>query len=98
MIYAPAAAAVTGHTGPLASGLPAFVTRLRTLTCLPISVGIGVSSTDQAHETAQYADGVIVGSALIRHLHHTPGPGGIRAALGLARDLAHGVHRLPAAA
>lgn len=98
MIYAPAVAGVTGHTGPLASGLPAFVARLRALTGLPISVGIGVSSAAQAHQAAQYADGIIVGSALIRHIQNAPGPRGTRAALALAHDLAHGVHRLPAAA
>ncbi|MER7688281.1 tryptophan synthase subunit alpha [Streptomyces sp. NPDC097610] len=98
MIYAPAVAGVTGHTGPLAAGLPGFVTRLRTLTSLPVSVGIGVSSAEQAHRAAQYADGVIVGSALIRQIQNVPGPGGVRAALALARDLALGVRRLSAAA
>ncbi|MFG3135978.1 tryptophan synthase subunit alpha [Streptomyces sp. NPDC048211] len=37
MIYAPAVAGVTGQTGPLAAGLPDFVTRLRTLTALPVA-------------------------------------------------------------
>ncbi|MGW7197317.1 tryptophan synthase subunit alpha [Streptomyces chryseus] len=98
MIYAPAAAGVTGHTGPLDSGLPAFVARLRTLTHLPISVGIGISDTEQARQAAQYADGVIVGSALIRRIQSTPGASGVRSALDLAHDLARGVRRLQSAA
>ncbi|MFJ6437844.1 tryptophan synthase subunit alpha [Streptomyces sp. NPDC091416] len=98
MIYAPAVAGVTGNTGPLAPGLPDFVDRLRTLTRLPISVGIGVSDAEQAHQAAQYADGVIVGSALLRRIQDSPGPDGLRNALSLARALAHGVHRLRAAA
>lgn len=98
MIYAPAAAGVTGHTGPLAPGLPAFVDRLRTHTHLPISVGIGVSSAEQARQAAQYADGVIVGSALLRPIKDTPGPGGLRNALSLAHALSLGVRRLRHAA
>ncbi|MEU2357693.1 tryptophan synthase subunit alpha [Streptomyces misionensis] len=98
MIYAPAVAGVTGHTGPLAPGLPAFVDRLRTHTCLPISVGIGVSTAEQAQQAAQYADGVIVGSALLRLIKDTPGPAGLRNALSLAHALSHGVRRLRHAA
>ncbi|GHG13786.1 tryptophan synthase alpha chain [Streptomyces filamentosus] len=46
MIYAPATSGVTGHTGPLAPDLPAFVDRLCAYTRLPISVGIGISNAD----------------------------------------------------
>ncbi|MFF8601814.1 tryptophan synthase subunit alpha [Streptomyces sp. NPDC015232] len=98
MIYAPATSGVTGHTGPLAPDLPAFVDRLRAYTRLPISVGIGISNAEQAHQAAEYADGVVVGSALLRHIQANPGPDGIRAAVTLARDLALGVRRLPGAA
>ncbi|WP_051853233.1 tryptophan synthase subunit alpha [Streptomyces sp. NRRL S-146] len=93
MVYAPAVAGVTGAQGPLASGLPAFVDRLRAVTAVPVGVGIGVSTPDQAAIVSTFADAVIVGSALIRRLQTAPGPAGARAAASLARDLADGVRR-----
>lgn len=93
MVYAPAVAGVTGAQGPLASGLPAFVDRLRGVTAVPVGVGIGVSTPDQAAIVSTFADAVIVGSALIRRLQTVPGPAGVRAAASLARDLADGVRR-----
>ncbi|MGP3750002.1 tryptophan synthase subunit alpha [Streptomyces sp. IBSNAI001] len=93
MVYAPAVAGVTGAQGPLASGLPAFVDRLRAVTAVPVGVGIGVSTPDQAAIVSTFADAVIVGSALIRRLQTAPGPAGVRAAASLARDLADGVRR-----
>jgi tryptophan synthase alpha chain len=41
---------------------------LRTKTDVPILVGFGISSPEQAHAVAEVADGVIVGSAVVRHL------------------------------
>ncbi|MFF3358828.1 tryptophan synthase subunit alpha [Streptomyces sp. NPDC002917] len=91
MVYAPAMAGVTGTQGPLASGLPAFIERLRAVTALPVGVGFGVSTADQAAIVSTFADAVIVGSALIRQLNTSPGPAGIVAAAALARELADGV-------
>ncbi|WP_329453497.1 tryptophan synthase subunit alpha [Streptomyces sp. NBC_01724] len=91
MIYAPAMAGVTGTQGPLASGLPSFIERLRAVTDLPVGVGFGVSTADQAAIVSTFADAVIVGSALIRQLNTSPGPAGIAAAAALARELADGV-------
>jgi tryptophan synthase alpha subunit len=56
---------VTGARASLRSDLPEFVSRLRRHTDLPLAVGFGVSSAEQADEVARYADGVIVGSALV---------------------------------
>lgn len=91
MVYAPATAGVTGSTGALHRGLPAFVKRLRTVTSLPVGVGIGVHTAAQAQEVGAYADAVIVGSALIRHLQQAPGARGRAAAAALAAELAAGV-------
>ncbi|NDC63613.1 MAG: tryptophan synthase subunit alpha, partial [Planctomycetia bacterium] len=44
---------------------------LRTKTAVPILVGFGISSPEQARQVAAVADGVIVGSALVRHLAET---------------------------
>ncbi|WP_331718355.1 tryptophan synthase subunit alpha [Streptomyces sp. NBC_00624] len=98
MIYAPAVAGVTGTQGPLASGLVPFVDRVRAVTAVPVGVGFGVSTADQAAIVASFADAVIVGSALIRQLNTLPGPAGIAATVELARDLADGVrYRLSSA-
>ncbi len=56
---------VTGARSALDAGLPAFIDRLRAYTALPLAVGFGVSSPVQAAEVAAFADGVIVGSALV---------------------------------
>jgi tryptophan synthase alpha chain len=61
---------------------------------LPVAVGLGVSNGDQAAEVAAYADGVIVGSALVRCLLDHDDPTRARAALAaLTDDLARGVRR-----
>jgi tryptophan synthase alpha chain len=91
MIYAPATSGVTGHLGPLDHGLPRFVDRLRSITTLPIGVGIGVSTAKQAAQVSRYADAVIVGSALIRRIQAAPDQEGAAAAAELAAELAEGV-------
>ncbi len=57
---------VTGEQSSLAAELPDTVSRLRTAVSLPICVGFGISSAKQAVEASRYADGVIVGSAIVR--------------------------------
>jgi tryptophan synthase alpha chain len=55
---------------------------------IPVGVGLGVRSREQAAQIAAYADGVIVGSALVSAL--TEGPASVRA---LAAELAEGVRQ-----
>ncbi|MGW1158947.1 tryptophan synthase subunit alpha [Streptomyces sp. NPDC002519] len=99
MIYAPATAGVTGTQDPLHPELHAFVERLRTLTPLPISVGIGVSTPEQAAAVASFADAVIVGSAFVRALDAHPGSAGAIEVGLLAQRLARGLRlALPSAA
>jgi tryptophan synthase alpha chain len=57
---------VTGMRESLASDLPATLKRLRASTTLPICVGFGVSTPEQATQVARQADGVVVGSAIVR--------------------------------
>ncbi len=64
-IYCVSTTGVTGARSALDAGLPAFIDRLRAYTALPLAVGFGVSSPVQAAEVAAFADGVIVGSALV---------------------------------
>lgn len=57
---------VTGTRDDLPSELPATVRRLREATSLPVCVGFGVSRPEQAARVAAIADGVVVGSAIVR--------------------------------
>jgi tryptophan synthase alpha chain len=61
-------AGVTGARTELPAGLIERVKWLRTKTDVPILVGFGISSPEQARAVAEVADGVIVGSAVVRHL------------------------------
>jgi tryptophan synthase alpha chain len=49
------------------------VQRLQRASGRPVAVGFGIASADQAREVAQFADGVIIGSALVRKIfeHHS---------------------------
>jgi tryptophan synthase alpha chain len=59
---------VTGERAELARGLGEEVARLRASAAAPVAVGFGISSPDQATTVARVADGVVVGSALVRML------------------------------
>jgi tryptophan synthase alpha chain len=65
-IYLVSLIGVTGERNALASGLNEFVERVRSKTELPLAVGFGISTPVQARAVGAIADGVIVGSALIR--------------------------------
>ena len=93
-VYAAAVMGVTGARDSSSDLAAPLVARARTVTDLPVAVGLGVGSGDQAAEVASYADGVIVGSAFVRCLldHDDPATalGALRALTG---DLAAGVRR-----
>ena len=65
-IYLVSLTGVTGTREALPTELEAFVSRVRKHTKLPLAVGFGISSIEQAKRAAQVADGVIVGSRLIQ--------------------------------
>jgi tryptophan synthase alpha chain len=91
-IYAASTMGVTGAREATSSVAPALVERTRETTDLPIGVGLGVSNGAQAAEVAGYADGVIVGSALVRCLLDADSVAAGAAAAGkLTADLAEGV-------
>jgi tryptophan synthase alpha chain len=87
---------VTGARAQVGAQAAGLVDRVRAATALPVAVGLGVSTAAQAAEVAGFADGVIVGSALVRVLLDAERRGlGEQAALegirALAADLAAGV-------
>jgi tryptophan synthase alpha chain len=89
-VYAASAMGVTGMRPEV--GGAELVSRLRQVTELPVYVGLGVSNGGQAAEVARFADGVIVGSALVRTLLDAPDIGTGIAELGaLCAELAEGV-------
>jgi len=89
-LYAASTMGVTGARDAVASTAPQLVERCRRHTELPIGVGLGVRSADQAAEVAEFADGVIVGSAFVTAAERG-GTAGVRA---LAEELAGGVRRV----
>lgn len=64
-LYYVAVAGVTGANAATASDVAAAVARLKRSTTLPIAVGFGVRTPEQAAEIAQHADAVVVGSAIV---------------------------------
>ena len=67
-VYAASLMGVTGARASVGAGARELVERVRAVTDLPICVGLGVSTAEQAREVAGFADGVIVGSALVGQL------------------------------
>ena len=90
-LYAASTMGVTGARDAVGDAAPLLVQRCRAHTTLPIGVGLGVRSRDQAAEVAGFADGVIVGSAFVTAVEQ----GGAAGARTLAAELAEGV-RAPA--
>ena len=88
-VYASALMGVTGTRAAVDEAAAVLVSRLRGLTELPVCVGMGVADASQAAEVAGFADGVIVGSALVGTL--LDGAGGTSALEHLTGQLAAGV-------
>jgi tryptophan synthase alpha chain len=65
---------VTGERAALSDASVVLAKRLKAVTDLPVIMGFGISTPDQARTVAAHADGVIVGSALMRLRHEGAGP------------------------
>lgn len=84
-VYAVGLLGVTGERDALAASSLVIAKRLKAVTDKPVLVGVGVSTPDQAVEVCQQADGVIIGSALVRRLLDHEGPAGAAAFIGSVR-------------
>jgi tryptophan synthase alpha chain len=83
---------VTGARSNVTIDAADLVRRIRSSTSLPVAVGLGVSTREQAKSVAKYADGVIVGSAFIKLLLNAKDEqSGLKAVSDLAKELAMGV-------
>lgn len=87
-VYAASTMGVTGSRETVSNAAPELVGRVREISDIPVGVGLGVRSREQAAEIGAYADGVIVGSALVSALAD-----GIPALRSLAEELADGVRQ-----
>lgn len=67
-IYYVSREGVTGAQSTVVSSLGERVAQIRQCTKLPIAVGFGISTAEQAREVAQVADGVVVGSAIVQRI------------------------------
>jgi tryptophan synthase alpha chain len=76
-IYAVSLVGTTGERGELPPGLSELVERIRSATEVPVAVGFGISTADQAAAVGEVADGVIVGSRVVRAAGEG-GPDGVR--------------------
>ena len=81
-VYVIARMGVTGIRDDLPPELPDTIARLRTATTLPVCAGFGISTPQQAQGVARLADGVIVGSAVVR-----AAGGSVEEALSLIRGM-----------
>ncbi len=91
-VYAASVMGVTGERDAVSEAAAGLVARVRAHTTLPVGVGLGIKDAAQAARVAQFADGVIVGSAFVQCLLRAPDTNaGVAAVAGLAADLTRGV-------
>jgi tryptophan synthase alpha chain len=65
-VYLVSRTGVTGERDSLSESVAPLVRSMREISPLPLAVGFGISTPEQAREVAQMADGVVVGSAFVR--------------------------------
>lgn len=85
-VYAASTMGVTGTRDVVSQSAPQLVRRIKEISDVAVGVGLGVRSRQQAAEIARFADGVIVGSALVSALDD-----GMAAVRALSGELALGV-------
>lgn len=94
---------ITGITGDVSGNpiaLTNYVNQVRLKTNLPIAIGFGVKTPEQAHEMAQASDGVIVASVIMEHIAQNldstgaPREGLIASTLAFIAAIAQGAHNM----
>jgi tryptophan synthase alpha chain len=96
-VYYVSITGITGSAAPDAAKVSSAVTRIKRHTKLPVAVGFGVRTAEQARAIAQGADGVVVGSALVDALRKSLDKDGkatggtVKAVADLVSELAAGV-------
>jgi tryptophan synthase alpha chain len=96
-VYYVSITGITGAAAPDTGKVTAAVARIKRHTKLPVAVGFGVKTAEQARAIASGADGVVVGSALVDAMRASldkngkAGPGTVKAVTSLVSALADGV-------
>jgi len=92
-VYYVAVTGVTGARATLPPDLSEMVRRIRAISPVPVGVGFGISSPEQAAEVASVADAVIVGSALSQIIETHGGQPDLIERIGVfASSLKQGIH------
>ena len=93
-LYYVSSTGVTGAAAPTPEKVEREVAAIRQHTEIPVAVGFGIRTPEQAARIGQFADGVVVGSALVDCIHKAETPEkGTEAVLALTADLARAVRR-----
>jgi tryptophan synthase alpha chain len=71
-VYLVSRTGVTGERAALSQDLGPLIDKMRSVTKLPLAAGFGISTPDQAGAVAKMADGVVVGSAIVRQVEKDP--------------------------
>jgi tryptophan synthase alpha chain len=91
-VYLVSRTGVTGERTSLSEGVAPLVESMRRVTRLPLAVGFGISTADQARAVGAIADGVAVGSAFVRVIEENAASPDLEAKLeALARELSSGL-------
>lgn len=96
-VYHVSITGITGTRSAETSTVADAVARIRRFTDLPVVVGFGIKTPEQAAEIARVADGAAVGSAIVQRIADAPkggegiSPDLVESVLGFVRDLAEGV-------
>ncbi|MBI5170840.1 MAG: tryptophan synthase subunit alpha [Candidatus Eisenbacteria bacterium] len=86
-VYCLARTGVTGQGAGYSGSIPDRVALIRTHTALPVAVGFGIASGDDARKLSGVADAVIVGAAFIRRITENPAQGAVERVESFAREL-----------
>jgi tryptophan synthase alpha chain len=89
-IYLVSRTGVTGEREKLSDALEPLIDATRAISKLPVAAGFGISTPEQAGAVAKIADGVVVGSAIVRLIEQHAGEAGLEA---FARALRDGMDR-----
>jgi tryptophan synthase alpha chain len=71
-VYLVSRTGVTGERAALSESLAPLIEKMRTVTKLPLAAGFGISTPEQSGAVAKMADGVVVGSAIVRQIEDEP--------------------------
>lgn len=97
-VYYVSITGITGSASPQARNVEAAVKRIKGHTGLPVAVGFGIKTPEQAAEIARAADGAVIGSAIVDAIAKEIGtdgrvtPGAVERVLEFVGKLATGVH------